>query len=541
MSLDFYEDLRFGSAGFADIGELRRPGLHRRGGFFIGCDERGRAYYSDQQAGILLCGGARSGKGNFIQPWQVDGSYPHHIINMDWKGQGGPIGQLQVRQRRRVINFAPRGAGTLATHRINGTPYLRADSPTLRPDAKFFAASWIPYSGSAQAQYFEGTAQRITEAVTVTQARLKGSVILPELADVMAGLGAASDEWLSFEFEMTNSPDASVRQVAEDLQRMREQGRDSSGFGGIKNEIAKAFACMSDPQLREALSPPFDFCFSELTAEDGPPYMVNIMEAMEFAETSAPVIKALYTAALIYKRRAITSRPQFWCLDEIGNIGPWPLAVGLATFGAGYGIRPAYIVQSTAQLDNIAPRGSEIIPNSCGTQIYMGTRSLSEASLVSKLLGKRTLEFDDTLAQERARAARRQALAKVVMGGADPLASIMDAAHQSRAAVHRTKMARDLRTPDEIINDEPGRAYVFMPGVLSKPFYAYVPRYWQRRDLAGKYLGDPFHSRPGTVEIATLFGQRHRKVITAPCPERYADWPQYRESGLWSYVKGFRP
>lgn len=75
-------------------------------------------------------------------------------------------------------------------------------------------------------------------------------------------------------------------------------------------------------------------------------------------------------------------------------------------------------------------------------------------------------------------------------------------------------MARELRSVDEVISTDMGRAYVFVPGVLEKPFFAKVPKYWQRRDLAGSYLGDPFHSKPGTVEIATRWGQRHREIIT---------------------------
>ncbi|MEO0995509.1 MAG: type IV secretory system conjugative DNA transfer family protein, partial [Pseudomonadota bacterium] len=64
---------------------------------------------------------------------------------------------------------------------------------------------------------------------------------------------------------------------------------------------------------------------------------------------------------------------------------------------------------------------------------------------------------------------------------------------------------------------------------------------WHRRDLAGAYLGDPFHSRPGTAEIATFWGQRHRTVLTKDCPPTLRDWPQYKESGRWSYVQGYRP
>ncbi|MEM8761145.1 MAG: type IV secretory system conjugative DNA transfer family protein, partial [Pseudomonadota bacterium] len=110
-----------------------------------------------------------------------------------------------------------------------------------------------------------------------------------------------------------------------------------------------------------------------------------------------------------------------------------------------------------------------------------------------------------------------------------------------RLAQHKSKMARDHRSPDEVLNTDMGPAYVFMPDELERPILARNPPYWQRRDLAGAYLGDPFHSTPGTVEIATRWGQRHRTVITEAAPRHLRDWPQYRDSGLWSYVKGHRP
>jgi len=129
----------------------------------------------------------------------------------------------------------------------------------------------------------------------------------------------------------------------------------------------------------------------------------------------------------------------------------------------------------------------------------------------------------------------------MIFNEADPIAAMTTAAHQERLLDHQQKIARDVRTVDEVINEKNDRAYVFMPGVLERPFLSTVPKYWQRRDLAGRYLGDPFHAKPGTVEIATLWGQRHRKIVTTNAPAHLIDWPQYRETGLWSYVRGYRP
>ncbi len=542
--IDFQEK-RFGSAGLANRAMRRRAGLHKKRGAYIGHDEMGRACHSDQQSAILLCGGARSGKGNLIIPWLVDGCLSsggeaNHILSLDWKGQNGLIAGLQVQQNRRIYNYNPRGNRGVPSHRMNPLSHLRGGSPTLVADALLSSASWIPFT-DPRAAYFEGMAQKIVTAASVTLARTSGVVTLPELADKMAGLGSTSEEFLSFEFDIAQQPEPEIRQVAQDLRSFRAGKSDSGGFEGIKNEVAKSFIGLMDPQVRAALSPPYDFDFEWLTRADAPPAMVNLMEDIEFAEISGPIIRALFTSALIYKRRAISARPQFWCLDEISACGAWPLAPKLATICAGYNIRTAYVCQASKQLDALAPNAGEIIPNSCGTAIYMGTRSTQQASLVSNQFGKVTLDYDDKARQENARAAKAKAMAEVIMGGADPLTAMMSAAHQDRMARQKSKMARSLRSVDEVINEKNDRAYVFMPGVLEKPFYAKVPKYWKRRDLAGRYLGDPFHAKPGTVEIATWLGQRHRKVVTEDAPKRLRDWPQYRDSGKWSYVKGFRP
>ena len=441
---------------------------------------------------------------------------------------------------RHLYCLNPRKVRNQPSHRMNPLSHLKSNSPTLVADALLSSASWIPFP-DPKAAYYEGMAQKINTAVMVSLCRRNGSVNLPEMADKVAGLGAATEEWLDMEYEISIQPEPEIREVARDLSKLREQNSDTGGQAAIKYEIARSYTCLMDSQKREALSPEYEYCFSQLTREDSNPAMVSIMEDLEYATTSGAVIRALLTCAMIFKRRAINARPQFWCLNEIGNIGAWPLAETLSTVSAGFNIRTAYVVQSTRQLENLKRGASEVIPNSCGTAIYMGTRSTQQASLINRQLGRITLSYDDVATQARAQAAKTKAMHDMIFNDGDPIAAMMSVAHQEQLLGHQQKIARDLRTVDEVINESNDHAYVFMPGVLEKPFLSKVPKYWQRRDLAGQYLGDPFHAKPGTVEIATLWGQRHRKIITAEAPRQVADWPQYQETGLWSYVKGYRP
>lgn len=539
-----YTKYRHGSGGFADERMINAAGLYDgKNGLFVGMDKNGRNCWSSQQSAVLLCGGARSGKNNFICPWLIDGHYADHLIVMDWKGQLGSIAQLQVRQGRHAINFAPRGERPVKAHKINPFSYLHANSPTLFPDLKTTMANIIPLSGSKNAEFFELTAQLKAEGVAATIILIDGELTLPRLADVMMQYGTMSDEWLAIEEQMLSMPEPAIRQIVYEIQQMRESGNfNSGGYSSVKAELTKAFGCMSDPQLREAVSPPFDFCFSQLTKKNGPSYLVNIMEEHKFAKTSGPVIKALYNCASIYKHRSFGSRPQTWVLDECGNIGSWPAAVGLATYEAGHGIRALFVIQSMAQLNNLAPNAADTILNSCGTQIFMGVRDTeNEGQRVSRMLGTATIEYEDFQMNETARIASEQAMMDVIFNDSDAFQAGIEMAKRENMVSHKTKAPRLVLTPDEVSNLPQGTALVFMPGVLERPALMRHQNYWERRDLAGRFLPDPFHpSKRKDIQVQTAFGKRYRNVVLEPVPQSLADWPQY-QSGTWSYVEGYRP
>jgi type IV secretion system protein VirD4 len=534
------EHYRFGSGGLADAGIRKRAGIYKPHGLFIGQDERGRACFSNQQAAMLLVGGARAGKGDLIIPWLVDGHYRDHIISMDWKAQNGCISQLQVLQGRDVVNWDPRGRSGYKSVRISPTSHLKPDCPNLTANAGEFASSWLPASGSANAKFFEQMAQIFIHAISVETVRRRGSITLPQLSDYCTSIGSLSDEWLSLEFDLRQSNDRETVELAMELDRQRQQVTDTGGFEGIKNELKRSFGCMRDQQLRASVSNP-NWDFSELTKPDARPTLVNLMEDQRYSKVVQPVFRALYNSAAHYKMSALDARPQAWLLDEVGNIdGGWPMVEKLATYAAGYGIRAIIIVQSLGMLDRLIKDGAKVIPQSCGTQIYMGIRSLADADVVSRLLGSETRTYDDFALQERARHGERQAIMGTAAGTIDPLQAAIDIRHNRAMAAHRSVVKRPVRTPDEIINTPKGGLYVFMPGELERPSLNYTQPYWQRRDLSGRFLRDPYHSPEGVVEVKTFFGQQRRNIITETVPEQYAHLPQYAD-GRWQYVEGFKP
>ena len=81
---------------------------------------------------------------------------------------------------------------------------------------------------------------------------------------------------------------------------------------------------------------------------------------------------------------------------------------------------------------------------------FFGVRDYETAQLVSSMLGQQTLEYDDKLRQAHAGQAKRQAAMSILTGG-DPFSAAQNVKHNAFLETLRTKQARDLMTPDEIL------------------------------------------------------------------------------------------
>ncbi|MEM8985619.1 MAG: type IV secretory system conjugative DNA transfer family protein [Pseudomonadota bacterium] len=539
------EEVRFGSAGLDDGTEALRKGMGQAShtALSVGWHASGHEIFSKDQSGIAMFAGARGGKGSrYLIGWLIDGVWDQHIINLDFKFQNGYVARNQShigRYGRRVFHFNPRKSHGVDTARINLTSNLTAASPNLEGDAMLHADNWCPNLNDKNI-YFSGNAQRIIWAVAVVQAQLEGVVTLPRHAELLAQVGSDTEEWKNFEFMMTENPSQDIAAVGKDIEAWSIGGGESAGWGGILGEIRRAFACLGDPALRAVVSPPYDLDFSELTNPECLPTMVNIAEAQEFAQTSKPLLTAAFMCAGIYKRRAPHSGlNQLWLLDELGNFHGWKQGADFFSYMPGFNVRPVGVFQSRAQMKNLAPNAEDTIGNSCGTQIVFGTRSYNDALATSRSIGRETLEYDDFVLQERARHAKKQAMINAVMGHADLMETAAQLSHQSGIAEYRSQMARDVRSPDEIMNTPNGMAYVFMPGILQKPMLLNLRAYYERPELAGRYLDDRFHPPYGMVTVSNGRRSQQRRVLHGPVNRRYAHLPQYAD-GMCEYVEGYR-
>ncbi|MBP5856256.1 type IV secretory system conjugative DNA transfer family protein [Marivibrio halodurans] len=522
----------FGSARFAGPKEIARAGLFTRQphSLLIGFYQGRALWYSDMGGGMCVAG-PRSGKLRDLLAFNIcAGIHAPTILALDVKGELAGISRDQTPDNKFCLHWNPHGLHDLPQDRINPLGHLRKDSPTLISDVKRFAANAIPPSGAPQSAYFEGRAREFLEALSLAVIARDGGLTYPALYEAINLLVMGGDGWLDIAFEMSESDIAFVRRIEAEITDGREDT--SGGFVGILGELTKAFACLSDPVLMEALSPPFTAALADLCASDQT-YQLYLMPPGDMAEPWAPVIKSFFVGARTYKARAPAAPRQTWVLDEIGNLKGFPQVVELYTRDAGLGVRPWGFWQSTAQLRALGPGAEQIIPASAGLQNWFGVRDLDTASTLSRMLGQETLAYRDEQARERALHAKRKAAQSIFQGG-NPFKAAMELHHHARMADLPVLKSRPLMTSDEVLGLPPGKQIIFVDG-LAHPILADRFAYYDLPFMAGRYHPNPYFPPADKVRVMTPRGPAWRRVITEPVPKRFAHYPQYRD-GTWSRI-----
>lgn len=530
-----------GSAKPASIKDVEKAGLFRKTDQSIYCGMLdGRALWYDGEGGVLMVAGARSGKLRDVLAYTLckgacDG---RTIIVLDPKGELAAISQNQILadgRTKKVITFNPYGLHGLPSHKLNPVGYLKWSSRTLIPDLKLFLEGWIAKSGSANGEYFELNARRWAEAICLALIKRDGVLLLPELYRIANLISGGGKTWIDFAYLMHTSGIQLSHDVEEEIAAMREDR--SGGFQGIIGELQKSVACLSDPLLSEAVSGPFDYELRELCEEDALTQLY-LMVPPEFLELWGPVLKSVFVGCMVEKSRKTNAPRQLWILDECGQLGRFPVIPKMFTYGAGIGIQPFAVFQSTKQMEALAPHAGQLISSSASLQIYFATRDLGSAKTVSEILGTQTLSVDDPLTQSRAKLKKEQLVAGI-LGGADPFQLATQLAQIRTETGHKRKQARQLRTADEVMRTDKDGMFLLCDD-LPGPLYAQRAPYWQQRWMAGRYHPNPYHPPLDSVSVATRWGPRKRRIITEAVPNEYAHLPQYA-GGLWSYVEGFKP
>lgn len=529
---------RYGSARDATSHDYARAGLFTQtpDSVLLGFDGN-RPLYFGGQGGIATVAGARSGKLRDVLAYTLCGAgfTGGHIVCLDPKGgELAAISQDQTRLKKYCIYWNPLGTGRFPKHRINPVDYIRSDAPDLVARTKTFCENAIARTGSANGEYFEVRAREFVEAFALVLADLDGVLTLPRLYQMISLSVEGGDEWLDFAYEMHISRHLVARRIEAEI--AQNQSENATGFRGIMGEVFKAFQALSDPLLMESVSPPFDFSFEDLL-QGRQLYNVYMMPPVEYLDTWALVIKAMFTAAMVYKSDKPEAARQLWIMDELGQIGAFPLALKMYTYGAGINIRPWGVWQSVNQMDRLGPNARNILLSSAAVQQYFGVRDIETAAAISRMCGTQTLEYEDELSQHRAAHGKQAAVATFMQGG-DPMQAMLSVRQQAFEAQYKHKKSRDLRTADEVLNAPSDRQFIFcdeIDAVLNcerKPYY-------EQGFMAGLYHPNPYHPPADKVRVKTAFGNQWRWVVKSRVTKEFSHYPQYAD-GVMSKIEGGR-
>ena len=149
-----------------------------------------------------------------------------------------------------------------------------------------------------------------------------------------------------------------------------------------------------------------------------------------------------------------------------------------------------------------------------------------------------TLPYDDENNQSNAKRLKQHA-AHQLLSGINILQAASDLRHYQLAAEHQVRQARPVLTPDEVLNLPASAMVAFASGKVEGAILGHWINHFDRRDLRGRFLPNPYHDAE-RVRIKSTLGHRLAPIVEESVPDRLAHLPQYA-SGYWRYVSGFRP
>lgn len=545
--MSFAAQYPFGSARFASDQEVLRA-FRKRGGIPFGF-LRGRKLYHARQAGMLVIGGAGSGKFTTILSHIMQssgrGRDPLRYAILDPKRELREVLEPWFAQiGARVYEFNPYGTHGQSGQRLSLMSHLVPDSPTLVADSRRVALTFIPESHGSEGGFFERTAQNFFDPLTRGLVHLDGSVSPGSLFELVGMIRAAPEAWAQMADSMAALGEPDLRTVYTQMIRMAADS--ARTFDSVMSEVTNALAVMSDPKLRTSLvtNDQTDFTLDVLCENSREHVFVFIVIPPELTEQTAQLIRQTFSTLRTLKQRKPSAPTVNLVIDEAAQLGRFQEIAEFYSIGRGFGLSPMCVYQDIGQIKrNLGPTGATTIAASADIEVYLGggVSDLETAEHLSRKLGNETLALDDHLTRERAGRAKREAIYGVMAGRADPIRTGLAMRSLDYEISHVRKQARPLRTPSEILTMPHDKALVYASGYGLDPFFVDKVPYYTLRDYAGSFGPNPYFDRDlSQVTLQTFWGRRTRRVIREPVPPEFAHLPQYA-CGEWRYIEGYRP
>ncbi|MEO1039511.1 MAG: type IV secretory system conjugative DNA transfer family protein [Pseudomonadota bacterium] len=527
---------RFGSASWAQEDDLRRAGLFSSSGLHLGFWGK-RRLRLESDAPAILFGGSGAGKTRDYLGFVCCDSPGVPALILDPRGELGAISfRAHALHNEAAWFWNPMGIGAwLPKHQsVNPLDILDIGAPTFHADAKFIAEGLVTMT-SGEGRYFDQRARDLIEALMKSAVERFGSVSFPKLAHIINTIEGDPNAWADHLEAMLASRFDDVRRTAsEALVKQQDSPRE---WGSIMGSLYANMGWASDPALLASLKGG-DFSFKALVD----PHRVSkifLNVPAEYLQIWSPILRVMFTTAMLYKARAPQARRVLLVVDEAGQLGKAEFILRGFTFARGAGVRMLALFQDAGQVvAHYGEAGLQTLIGSAQTRIWFGIRDSRTAELVSRMAGTETLAYDDYLAQDDAQR-RRSEMAQRVLQGENPFTLASEYAQYARASEHRTKQARPLLALDEALAMREDRALVFISGKNLRPaMVGKLPYFASERAMAGKYLPNPYHPPLDSVPVVGRFGSRRARVTWGRVPAKYAHLPQHRD-GRWPMIDGF--
>lgn len=486
----FHAQNRFGYAGFATMADMARARLFDPGnGPFIGF-YGGRPVYAGGDAPMTTIAGSGAGKGRDVIVYNTC-LYGGAMMVLDPKGELAAVAYRAQSHllKKPVWLINPRGLHGMTGHRLNPLDIL-TPGDSLTTDAKILAQNLIPF-GNSRDPYWEQSAQRWIESFLVFLTHEHGHVTCPMLWQAVNDI-VDDDKLDAMVLRMRNHcPYPVASRTAEEIHLARYE-ESKKQFQIIYSVILNHLAWLDDTLLLDYLRKA-DFSLKALTEERCAVFVMIPAELLGGAWSG--FVRSLFTAAFIWKLRAVGSPSVLFIVDEAAQLKRFQLLLDAYSYGRGMGLRVWSVWQSMEQMHRLYGGTGEFLASSQVRQFF-GVRDSGTAQMCSSMLGTMTLHYDDQAAQIRARQAELASLQSFWQGRADPFQAIQQAMLYKSMAQIQSSQGRQLMTPAEVLNMPESEQIVFLSGedvlplrLERHPYYARPAR----KLMKGRYDPNPYH------------------------------------------------
>ncbi len=388
-----------GTASWATKKDLKRAGLYRASGLFLGCDSRGRPIFFDGEIHGLTLAPAGSGKTvAFSVPTLCHSPLP--IIVSDFKGTLAVMTHSLRRKQHRQEVFCINPAQLYVEHlgipaRYNPVQILLDDwtntdrNKDLIADAQSMALQLYPEpAGTGENTFWRNGSRKILVFVLVYLITYHGAEkaslsealrLLRNVKDLIEACKLSSSTTILHGELADMAADLHYKLTAQDTRQV-----DSFLEGAV--QALTAFS--SSGWLAESTSV-CDFRFNELKERPATVYLIADPTKMK---VFAPWLGLMGWAAITELTRCQNTKPVLFLLDEATNFRIENLSNSLTGLRE-FGIRVWFVIQELEEYARVYGREAlETLLSQTEVKQIFGASGARTCELISRMLGEQTVK-----------------------------------------------------------------------------------------------------------------------------------------------------